>query len=955
MDNDMRISVMDIKGEVGFDIYKGNFPEKLVDLIFEKTKSQEKENLALGRLNTVIKGVLPNCYTNYVNKNNIDSGWIYSFSKEDEPLIKHFLSSWVSEYELDPKEVEKCLDEFRLELVRVDVSLDDLKRPDLLKKNLFLFNISRTLSEKLKYNLLLSSGEFREMNFSFVNEQNRNWKHRLMSDVIEGSVKKGKATYKKVYYSYYVDLAVDSLLEEDTPKLFINVGIVRFRAVESKFNTKKKDIHPYILIDKSAVLEDGKRNYLKGRIVCKNPNFEKNFKPHWDYFFKECFSYTYENLPEIQDIFENPVDYITSDKIKVLIPHGTHFKDAKHDMLQGADVFLRAELSTNVKDVLVDTMGDVFDSNFSSVFVREGRKQGENSIKILENPTLPLNEKGELEIEIYYLHEEFKTIFEEFVDRYNSGILNVKVPKPKECSKDDDNLIKKLLKDKSDSIVTASQSLLKVFQNKDFSKAISKEIPSGFPMEDIASFINELNPSIDVKYKINAKYYSLINDLKISSEIHDGYSIAKNKESKQKALKDINVALAKNNKMITKNIKKTNNVVPAIVEIMDKKYYSKGHLVDLKPSLRNSFAKNKRVTQFCVEMAKKDKNGNTHSSVYNKISKCILDSLRAMGVVTFDADGLLKKHNESDNTALMGLYGVPSSEKFILTSVYNGQVYGYVVGMSNKWLPLSEMLIEMGSVVEYDFEVRQDSIEIAIRKFKDEYSPSHIIIMANRTTLRRKVPYFIKMEDNFNLCVKYRELESFEALPMDKTIGDIISLVTLDEESGGLCPEWVVKDNGSENPTSLIGRFFKLNDSVYCGTAKKTNSSKMSGLVNKRKEEALDSIFRKETAILYSVPRVKESWDKEFVARLVHSLREEASIQSMDEHTAYPYPLHVAKKSSEYMFNSKTDLFYSKEDIEDMSLEDELILSSVVLDNDLDLDEKEDRYEYFVEQIGFFS
>lgn len=936
---DIRLSMLDIQEGISIDMYVGVFPERLVDEIFKKAGDEKVENLALGRLNIVIKGILPDCYTNYVNKRNIQDGWVYSYSSENIDLIRHFLFSWAKEYDLEDDVIKECIDDFKFEKTVIYISLEDLKKPNYLKKNLFLFHISRLLTNGLKYSITLNNGHTSELSFSFVNELNKSCKYRLMSDVIESNIiKRGKPSENNVYYSYYVDLSIDTLFGQDKPNLIINTGLVRFRTTPSKFKTKKKNIHPYILVANSNIHSKCKRNYLKGKIICKNDKFVKDFNPHWDWFFKECFSYTYEKLPSVEDIFTNPEFMIKENNIKVLIPHGTHFKDAKHDILQGADVVLRANLISSVKDVLSSELFNNFKNEFVSISMQEEKTQGGNSARILENPIVPTNANGELELEVYYLHEEFKDIFQQFVDKYNSGELNMKVPKRKDFSKDDAKLLTKLLKNKNNPIVVATQDLLSQLQNKDVEKNCKVKIPEELKISELESFINSLSGTVVVKYKINVKYYSLLDDLGISSEILDGYSLAKNKASKEKALSEISIALSKNSRMITKNIKKSNSVVPAIVEIMDKKYYVSKKLVDLKPSLRSHFAKNNRTTQFLVDALKKDKNGDVVSSTYNKISKCILECLRAMGVMTVDIDEPLKKHNSNDESAIIGIYGIPASESFILTSIFKGQVYGYMAGISTKWTPIGEFLSDIGSKVECKSEYNQDIIEIAIRKFKDEYNPNHIILVANRTTLKSKIPYFVKMENDFNLCVKHKEDENFNPIAMDRTLSDTISVVSVDEESGGLCPEWVVREDGEEVPTSLVGRFCRLSDEIYFGIAPKTNTSNMKVLVNKTKEEALDDIMRKETAILYSIPKVHPLYDKEFIVRLVHSLREKASIQSMAESTVYPYPLHLAKKSSEYVFK-KIDLIYSSEDIEDMSIEDEEIILSADL-KDIEYDEE---------------
>ena len=939
----LRLNVLDLKGDISLEMYVLRFPERLFNEIEKlKNDSMDREksstahkNLGLSRLNVVIEGILSGCYTNYVNKNNIESGWIFSYTNSNLDAIKHFLTLWSIDGGIEELMVRDILKDVEYEKKTIQISYTDIlnKRVavnegelnNYLKQNLLLFYIGSNISSKIKYPITCADGKEKILTFKKVNEMVSNGSLRLMSEVLTNTYtitkKKTKETitgYKS--YAYFIDISLESIYGCEYPKLFINSGIVRFRTKANNFSTRgSKSIRPYVEISKELCLDSEFDSYIKGKI------FPKAYS--WDSLFERCFKYTYNNLPKVSDIFDCPEKYIEDGNIKVLIPHGTHFWDAKHDILQGSDLYSRAEIAELIKECISDTMPGLCNKDFNYVEKREKRST-KNTHSQLAEIDIPRNE---VNIEVYYINEDFKTEFSKLVDTYNSG--KIIKPLPKELSKEEKAEAKKL----NDPIVSVTEKIHKILKPTEYNNAIKSGLDT----------INNI-------VKINVSYTNILKDMNMNLSIEDkikklNIKASKSKEEdgnskedkdaiknkieaeKKKALRLIEKDLNKNNKAF-KSLKKSDDVVCAIVELPDAEFFSSKDLVDLKNYMRHNFAMNNRVTQFFASGLTK-KNEIIENSNYNRMSKCILECLRMRGIVVIDVDKTFEYVGIDSKNAVIGLYLVPGTEDFVLTALYKQKLYSYVIGVTNRWTSYDSMLIELGSAIDRRIDVKADSIELALHKFVEQTGAEHLMLLVNRTALKKKVPYFIDMKSELNLCVKYKDDADFEFKKLNSSLAKRLTIVAVDEEYSGLCPEWVSVVKGEEDKKGLPNSFYKLNDFVFYGIAPKTNASDMKSLTKFRKEERLNKIFRKETAIMYTVPVVKEGYSNEFAARISHGLRSMSSFQYDDkEYTVLPYVLHLSKKAKEYLFK-RADLIYN-EDRQDEMEEDDLNIINFISSED---------------------
>lgn len=944
----LRLNVLDLTCDICLEMYVLKFPERLLNEIeklkndsMNKAKSSKAyKNLRLSRLNVLIEGILNGCYANYVNKNNIECGWIFSYTNSNLDAIKHFLTLWAIDGGVDELIVKDILNDVVYEKKNINISYTDIlnKRViakegepnNYLKQNLLLFYIGNNISNKVKYSITCADGKIKTLTFKKVNVMESNGSLRLMSEVLTyESIRLNKKTNEKITvyesYAYFIDIALENIYDCTYPKLFINSGLVRFRTKPNKFATRgSKAIHPYIEISPDICVDSNYATYIKGKVFPK--------ARAWDSLFEQCFNYTYSKLPKISDVFESPEKYIENNNIKVLVPHGTHFWDAKHDILQGSDLYSRAEIAEVIKECICSIMPGMCNNDFNYVEKREKRSK-KNTHTQLTEIDIPGNE---INIEVYYMNDEFKSEFAKLIDVYNSG--RVIKPLPKELSKEEKAEAKKL----NDPIVSVTDKIHQILQPIEYDNAIKlgQETVNNIVKINVCyvNILKDMNLNLAIEDKIkkmNIKAAKVKEDNSVSKQDEE---LVQNKmdAEKKKALRLIEKELNKNNKAF-KCIQNSNEVICAIVEFPNAEFFASKDLIDLKNYMRHNFAINNRVTQFIASGLTK-KNDVIENSNYNRMGKCILECLRMKGIVVIDVDKTFEYLGIDKKNAIIGLYLIPGTEEFILTALYQKKLYSYVIGMSNKWTSYDNILVELGSVIDKKVKVNADGIELALHKFVEQFGADHLMILANRTALKKKVPYFIDMKSELNLCIKYKDDNMFEVKKLNSALAERLTIVAVDEEYSGVCPEWVSVVKGEEDKKGLPNSFYKLNDYVFYGIAPKTNASDMKSLTKYRKEERLNKIFRKETAIMYTVPIVKTGYSNEFAARISHGLRSMSSFQYDDkEYTALPYVLHLSKKTKEYSFK-KSELIYNEDKQEEMEAEDFNIINVVSSDVESDDD-----------------
>lgn len=914
MSKGLKLNILDIKRDINLDMYVLNFPRELFEIISEK---KDTKNLNISKLNLIIESLIDGCYTSYVNANNLDNGWVFSYSDKNLDNIKHYLTSWAIDNDIEKETILGAVDNMCYRQSKINIDHKEITAPktNYLKKNLLLFHIANVLSGKIKYTLKDFSGNDTELTFNKVNQYTGKGKVRLISDVLDASItittkKKEKKRINR-FYSYYIDLSIENIYSEDVPKLFINSGLIRYKVKEDGYKTRgKKGILPYIKVKKDIQNNDNECSFVRGKIM--------PYSYKWDKLFETCFNYTYKLLPSTKDIFSNPINYIKDSEIKVYIPQGTHFWDAKHDVFQGADLFFRKEIAEEVKNTLTSRLSLFLDSDFIYIETEERSSRLKNKHTVLDEITLDCDF---INLEVYYLNKEFKIEFSKFIDAYNNGLLTIEADKS--LSKEE----KKIHKEMKNPIIEASEKLLEVIQKADYNNHKKNK-----------------SQKMNVKYKINVNYINLKEDLRFNLEVEDklkkfNQTNAKIKDEdkdeekikaeKERIIKIMDREMGRNKRCFSK-IKEEKAPVPAIIEFPDAEYFNKNNLVDSKKYLRHLMTTKGRITQFFANGISTNADNLIEKSNYNRMQKCVLECFRMRGINIVDVDFVMNKVKPDDNVAIMGVYMIPGTEEFIMVSLYNKKIYGYMVDVTGNWVNYSELLIKMGSRDESSKDKgkhkKPDCIENAILKFIEISGANHVIIITNRSSIKAKIPYFGAMTGKVNFCVKYKEQgEDINLMPLPENILNKLSIVAIDEEQSGICPEWVSVIDREEEVTSLPNPFCQLNENVYYGVAPKTNTSDMKSLCKTRKEERLNKIYRKETAIAYSVPVVKEGYDKKFIARISHNLRGNASYQySENEFTVFPYTLHLAYKAKEYYFK-KSEMYFNDDTIDEMD-EDEIKL-----------------------------
>ena len=941
-ENNYRLTMLDIKENISVEMKVVKFPVSIIDIINQNNKSSKK-NLTLFNLNNVVSATIPDVYVNYIKASTIEQGWIYSLTGKHLDEIKHFLMNWCSDNQISDETIYSIIESVKFEEETITITKDDLSLngPNLndcyLKRHLFLFYISNKIAPVLEYPLKTASKEMINLKFSIVNgKHSASSKHRLISDILEykktsKSKKKNSLTNKTFYYAYYIDLHIDTLYKESNPKLFINFGLVRFKTGLKKggFATFNKNMRPYIKIPANMTADNNTPKILTGKILCKDYN-NRPIPPKWDSLFTKCFEYLYRDLPKVDDILNNPDSYINNNDISIMIPHGTHFRLTTHEILQGMDITMRMEISNVILNAISSTIPQVFSDAFS-VANKLGRIKSSENINLSKPMKLP-NDDSNLHLEIYYTSESFKRECEQFIESYNKGIIYPKIEfqgRTKEIETEKKELKKRC------GLAHLFKDIYSLTNPDEYKECATLKFNSNESIEVVKETINTFNKSINVNMKIIANFYHLEEDLKLNIVIEDKVRKVNNTKEKSKvpqqvlkdkAKKEISKLLDENKKALHKNIKKSHTVIPAIIEIYDAEFYKENNLVDIKSSLRHIFACENRVTQFCVSRPSnahnnKKKKDEDDTGINNKLNSVFRECLRAIGCVIVDVNKPFENIIPNSKTAVIGVYIIPGTERFILTALFDGKVYGYCTMLSNSWEEISQLHTRMGNSIynKKDHHAKEDDIEFALKKFNQQYMFDHMVVMINRSSAVRKIPYLIKMDGEFNLCIKSVDNINFKMKSIDKKLKDKISLVCIDEESNGLCPEWVdISKDGTENPTGLPGQACMFNDFVYFGMAPKTVASDMKSLAKRRKEEAMDSIMRKETAMLYTIPFCKDGYSTYIIARVTHSLRKDASIQHPSEECiSLPYPLHMSKKATEYIISVDHNLGLKEIDDED--------------------------------------
>lgn len=397
------ISWIPFEGVYEIELYKIKFPLEIYNAFWDKAKSENKEKqgfMKLKELHACMKLDLTDIYyTNFVSKDNLEDGWIFSSTDENLSTIKIRLKRWVDYLELEG--LNDIIKSIYFEKESIVVTKEDLLNRTY-KGKIFLSHIAKYISENMS--IKLNEDTCNELNFTFVNNSEN---FRIIGLTKNNLIKAGEEEF---LYGYYLDFKIQELMSTD--RVYINMipGQLRFAKKEVK-TVYRKGLNPYILINNESAIGKSKVTAINGSInYIVNKDNEHSYK--WDNSLKYMNEVIFNALPNEYELLNNPSKFIKyKDGLSVLIPYGTHITSSSvTDVASGMDLFLREEILDKAYTLLF-TKYNVFKERP----ITETRK-GFPKIDFKQE-VLPIN--STFNIDVLYLNESTKLYMKKFEDSFN--------------------------------------------------------------------------------------------------------------------------------------------------------------------------------------------------------------------------------------------------------------------------------------------------------------------------------------------------------------------------------------------------------------------------------------------------------------------------------------------------------------------------------------------------------
>lgn len=945
--DELGLFLIDIEKDIQIDVQIVTLPPNIQKL-FEHNK--EIKNFNIYTLNNNIQCINEYCFAKFQNNNNYKDGWVYILNNQNQEYltkvirnIKYITECWLKdrkeyltkEYEKysskgkdvpmdiqnpynlisNPTFISETIDQIECTPHSLNISLDSLKSVNSVEKSILLYAASTVLSKKLKteyqYN---KSGilQVETLDFYKVNMMNSDSSVRLMTYMPTWTE---DSSGNKCMYTYYLDLYIKSYPNESLPKMVLVPGSTRLRAESLKsdyFKTTSKNIYPFIFLpsEKRLVDEPGCNVFIQGKII-------NDSNARWDGLFEKSFKKCLIDLPLVKDLYSSPESYLyDEDKTKVYIPHGTHFREATHNVGTGVDVEKRNTLCSSAHKILSESFSNM--SNSLTVIPKVGTSKTVCSTRSKDYDNFSLIQGDLFEFDVIYSSDSLKDLMEKIQRYYNSWDFS------------DLNLLN--VQDRT--LKSSCYTLRNILENT--KKESFSDIKKDTTVEDLLTM--DLDPIKEPpKTKIKINLINQVTDLKLNLNL-------------EKATKDtldvVKKQLLSNKKAFRKNLKTASK--SAIIEVPDKKHFKFKGLVDLKKSFKHNLCSLGKVSQVINY-----KEGMSEKKRYYIIFKCIIELLRQEGYLKTNPGKIMDIYESKfniektgENSLHIGLSYIQSFKSFSYAAIYKGIAYGL---KDNAWVPINDSLCFLGSEIwdkesiksnydKYEVEKNINKLYSQLTRNNDE-DVSHIVLYIDGVSVRRRIPTINEPGDNFNLLVSgdYSDYHATKEEPtiLSTNLYNKLSVIEINGESSGFCPEWFEIKNGESNYKGLPSAFAILNESVYFSIPDKTNESKMGTNIKKSKDLDADLSFRKETAVMIHVLKAKENYPKILLAAYAHLLRHKTSIQFLSGSTTFPLPLDLAKKNSEYKF-MMMDLIVNDED-EDIDGDNDIL--DVIKDSEDELED----------------
>lgn len=823
------ISWVPFYGNFEIELHKIKFPIEIYNAFWDRYKANNETDIAymkIKELHSCMRLDLSDIYyTNFISKDNLDDGWIFSETDDDLFNIKARLKAWLETLNLDG--FNEIIKKLSFEKEKIIITKEDLISKNY-KSKIFLSYMSKKLSQNLSIDL--TDDGLNRLNFTFVNNSNN---FRLVGLTENNFI---NVDGEKFLYGYYLDFKIISRFSSN--EVFLNISIGQLRLVSKSAKTYfGKGLNPYIFINS----KDAKGNYKATAMIGKiNYNDNNESKYSWDWSLNSISKIILEKLPYPSELLDNPLKYAQpNDGLSILIPYGTHISTSNAtDSSSGVDYFTREKILDAVYNCL----------SKEEVFLERPRYQLNNKSKTIGFKDDVLDGLDVLNIEMLYLNEDTRKLFELFESDFNN--IEESFKKIEEKSFEDINeecrlsAVKLLYKSIYPTRKDVAQGVKLKFNYIDYSYTDAITIPKGQSAESFLEdgFLNlELDESINI----------------------------------------------------------------SIIEYEDADYFLFNKMNDLFKDIRYVNASfNNKTTQFInpikkidIENSKDKKIKEYYSLVYGKIVNTILESIRQTGIIT-----------PKDLSSVPTNIGVVEKNgHLIFVAIRGNKAYGRI--NSSKWMDYHSFLVEMSLLTKKGdiSKLNNNILEVAIDEFIEQYKDDDIVLNLHYHSLKRIMPYLNDYgSGNINIKVDIEKGEkeyhaynndNVSILIIDDTIeAEWVPLAGTERQTTSLPNVFVMID---ENTALSVS-----------DTQGVTQQKLKKAVKGKKEDSALNiskSIYSKNEPCLIYCAKVSISQTSENLCSIAHQLKRNSSIQYFRpkgmglECTKLPLPLHLCQISSKLL------------------------------------------------------
>ncbi len=886
------------------DIYVLKFPRELYEHI-ERAEEKDhndgckKTNIKytyIKPLSEAIKGKHGEILAanNTINRNTLDSPWIYSFFKSDVDIIKRYIQEWfksVSWKNAIDIPLEK-LDS--LEWIRQDVVVEfenneagtSIPGPEAF--NLFLTYLGDRMSGELQASTVgMHDGKKNISKFDFYNVNMDSQGAELISWPPKTSC--DSKSKKCSYWTYKIKMNIITIPFEARPYLNVDIQTLRFCS-EKIYMVKGKNPTAYIRFPAKAVRNGSEDNFIRAKIIRIKDKRTDKWKWSWEHGLmvaaKNLMLTKY--IPDAEEVMESPENFIdgSDERASVAVAFGSHIKGKKGGLS---------------KKEIVGTGAAFVERNSINESVLENLKSIQD----------------ELEIDAVGNSEQEYGLISGFTVRENCRALKPRTRKMY-SNFDGDDIDFKM------EIIPNEMSIEVYFHNEDWLKKVIYGVKEFFKCREILGDKVKVDvqgmeitiASIDTEEKKTLKIIPV--DTKKWDKEDGFFDVASNKAEYNDFVKELKSKL-----------RKASGVVGALFELENAQAFEGS--VDPKKTIRKVFAEKNRLTQFItpstvsfsqdhwdldmdIEPEKRIQTIRKHDKSVDNFVSGVRDLFRQLGVMTENISSY--SPNSEKEVVYAGIWFTTQYPKIpILVAVKDNIpiMTFYRSDSKVEWKHYSDGQIELGTIDSKNKiqkltpENLRGFIVRAIKILKEITDVDDIILYSRAQNCRSKLPWYTNGNINSNPAIlTISKCEDEDQKAYGQSIDDCIPVRVRDRE-GGEVPSWIILGHDDEDgslveiPHSLGGGLYMINENVYYSIHGKGDTFKMGGEeIRSTKEDNPFENYKRQNIVEICVPFVKEGYDVKSIVDITHHMRSDNVSITTRNPIKLPLPLHLAKSACEY-------------------------------------------------------